>query len=157
MKTCFVNSSEAVCQCLNPIRQEALISTQLMYHRHKIEESVDSYAQELQSLLESAYGKRTGMDDKSKEVLKRDLFTQGLELNWQEKVLPSAKTCTLADALNVWAAEEQEKVLSALHPSWLSRSHTNNISWRKELPTTPPVIGKERGTISKDSTFNPRD
>ena len=42
-----------------------------------------------------------------------DLFTKGLKLRWQEKVLPPTETIT--DILDlVWVAEEQKKQLSAL-------------------------------------------
>ena len=54
------------------------------------------------------------MDSESKQMLKRDLFVQGLRLKWQEKVLPSAET--FADALHqARAVEEQEKQLYELH------------------------------------------
>ncbi len=38
------------------------------------------------------------MDAASRELLKRDLFVQGLLLKWQEKVLPSVST--FEDALH---------------------------------------------------------
>ena len=77
------------------------------------------------------------------------------KLKCQKKVLPSAKT--FADVLHLaQAAEEQEKQMLALHPSQPSRSRTNNISQHEELPITPPVVGIERATISKDSTFDLR-
>lgn len=54
------------------------------------------------------------MDVVSKELLKRDLFIQGLSLKWQEKALPSA--ATFADALHhARAAEEQDMLLGELH------------------------------------------
>jgi len=54
------------------------------------------------------------MDLSSKEMLKRDLFVQGLILKWQEKVLPSATT--FSDALHqARLAEEQHKQLGELH------------------------------------------
>ena len=60
------------------------------------------------------HGLRPGMDQESKELLKRDLFVQGLLLKWQEKVLPSAKTFN--DALyQARTAEEQERQLSEMH------------------------------------------
>ncbi len=46
------------------------------------------------------------MDQSSKEMLKRDLFVQGVALKWQEKVLPSAST--FGDAMHqARLAEEQ--------------------------------------------------
>ena len=54
------------------------------------------------------------MDLASKELLKMDLFIQGLSLMCQEKVLPSA--ATFADALHqACAAEEQDTLLGDLH------------------------------------------
>ena len=44
-------------------------------------------------------------------ILKRDLFVQGLNLKWQEKVLPTAKS--FSDALHqARTAEEQEQQLA---------------------------------------------
>ena len=55
------------------------------------------------------------MDQASKDMLKRDLFVQGLLWKWQEKVLPSSAN-TFGDALyQARVAEEQEKQLSDLH------------------------------------------
>ena len=54
------------------------------------------------------------LDQKSKELLKRDLFLQGLLLNWQEKVLPSANSSN--DALSqARTTDEQERQLSEMH------------------------------------------
>ena len=55
-------------------------------------ESVDQYAQEFETLFDRSYGHRFGMDQESKDLLKRDLFMLGLKMKWQEKVLPSAQT-----------------------------------------------------------------
>ena len=99
---------------LVPVQREALLSAQLMRRRQKADESVESYAQDFEALFERSYGRRPGMDDESKELLRRDLFVQGLRFKWQEKVLPSAET--FADALHqARAAEEQEKQLHRLH------------------------------------------
>ena len=85
-----------------------------MKRKQRAGESVSTYAQELEVLFEKSYGKRQGMDLASKELLKRDLFIQGLSLKWQEKVLPSA--ATFADALHqARAAEEQDTLLGELH------------------------------------------
>ena len=90
---------------LVPVQREALLSAQLMRKRQKADETVESYAQEFEALFERSYGRRAGMDDESKELLRRDLFVQGLRYKWQEKVLPSAET--FADALyQAQAAEE---------------------------------------------------
>ena len=75
---------------------------------------MDSYAQEFERLVLKSYGSRGGMDTESKEMLKWDLFDQGLLLKWQKKVFPSADS--FDDALyQARAAEEQEKELSELH------------------------------------------
>ena len=84
---------------------EALFSSQLIKRKQKPGETVSIYAQELEALFEKSYGKRQGMDLASKEMLKRDLFCQGLLLKWQEKVLPSATT--FAEALHQARAAEE--------------------------------------------------
>ena len=99
---------------LTPVRREALPSAQLIKRKQQARESVDSYAQNFKTLFERSYGSRLGMDPDSREILKRDLFVQGLCLKWQEKVLPSAESFT--DALyQARVAEEQEKQLSEMH------------------------------------------
>jgi len=40
--------------------------------KQKAEETVDSYAQDFESLFEKSYGKRAGMDVASRELLKRE-------------------------------------------------------------------------------------
>ena len=67
------------------MRSEALLSAQLIKRKQKYSESVDEYAYEFKSLFEKSYGKRAGMDQASKELLKRDLFVQGLAYKWQER------------------------------------------------------------------------
>ena len=105
---------EALKQRLHPVKSEALLSAQLMRRKQQYLESVDQYAQEFESLFEKSYGRRAGMDTSSKEMLKRDLFVQGLILKWQEKVLPSA--ATFSDALHqARLAEEQHRQLDELH------------------------------------------
>ena len=75
---------------------------------------MEEYTRAFEELFESSYGKRAGMDQASKEMLKRDLFVQGLLLKWQEKVVPSA--LTFADALHqARLAEDQDQQLSELH------------------------------------------
>ena len=80
-----------------------------MCRKQQPNESVDEFAQDFEKLFEHSYGRKKGMDESCKEMLKRDFFfVQGLCLKWQEKVLPSAKT--FHDALHqVHAAEQQEK------------------------------------------------
>ena len=63
-----------------------------MKRKQQVNEVVDAYSQDFESLFEKSYGQRTGMDQASKEPLKGDLYGQGLLLKWQEKVVPSAKT-----------------------------------------------------------------
>ena len=63
-----------------------------MKRRQRHSETVDEYTKDFEQLFEKSYGKRAGMDQPSKEMLKRDLFVQGLAFRWQEKVLPSATT-----------------------------------------------------------------
>ena len=121
---------------LQPARREALASAQLLRRKQKEREAVDDYTREFEILFERSYGIRSGMDQESKELLKRDLFVQGLLLRWQEKVLPSAKSFN--DALyQARTAEEQERQLSEMHPrdSLInSRSvHTNNRSQSTRL------------------------
>lgn len=61
------------------------------------------------------------MDQASKEMLKRDLFVQGLLLKWQEKVVPSANT--FADALyKARLVEEQDRQLAEIHNNRVDRS-----------------------------------
>lgn len=91
-----------------------MISAQLTKWKQGSIESVNKYAQELEALFEKSYGRRSGMDHVSKEVLKHDLFVQGLILKWQEKVLPSA--ATFADTLHqVHAAKEHAKQFNEIH------------------------------------------
>ena len=54
------------------------------------------------------------MDQESKDLLKRDLFVLGLNMKWQEKVLPSVQT--FADNLHqARTAKEQERQLNELY------------------------------------------
>ena len=95
---------------LHPVRNEALLSVQRMKRRQCTTELVDEYAQEFEALFDKSYGKRVGMDEESKQLLKRDLFVQGLLLKWQ--VLPSS-AATFADALyKARTMEEQDKQLA---------------------------------------------
>ena len=82
-KASFSTAVDALKQRLHPVRSEALLSAQLIKRKHKYSESVDEYAHEFESLFEKSYRKRAGMDQASKELLKRDLFAQGLTYKWQ--------------------------------------------------------------------------
>ena len=92
VKESYVKATEALQERLNPVEREALVSAQLMHRKQQPNESVDEFAQDLEKLFERSYGRRKGMDESSKNMLKRDFFVQGLWLRWQEKVLPSAKS-----------------------------------------------------------------
>ena len=119
----FVSATEFLKGRLHPVQNEALLSAQLMKRKKKVVESVDEYAQELEALFEKSYGRRSRMDHASKELLKRDLFVQGLVLKWQEKVLPSA--ATFADAVHqARAAEEHAKQLSEIHKAATAKATT---------------------------------
>ena len=99
---------------LAPVRREALLSAQLMKRRQRDTETVDQYAQDFETLFDRSYGRRTGMDQESRDLLKRDLFVLGLQMKWQEKVLPSAES--FPDCLHqARAVEEQERQLKELH------------------------------------------
>ena len=45
-------------------------------------ESVDQYTQEFETLFDRSYGRRSGMDQQSKDLLRRDLFVLGLKMKW---------------------------------------------------------------------------
>ena len=101
-------------QWLYPVQNESLLSAQLMKRKQKIEGIVDTYAQNFESLFERSYGRQTEMDISSKELLKRDLFVEGLLLKWQEKVISLANS--YLDSLHqARAAEEQQKQLREIH------------------------------------------
>ena len=115
-KVSFKAATEALQKRLNPVKREALVSAQLMRRKQQLGKSVDEFAQDLENLFDRSYGRRAGMDEDSKGMLKRDFFVQGLLLKWQEKVLPSAKA--FSDALHqARAAEQQEKQLTKMHQS----------------------------------------
>ena len=48
------------------------MSAQLMRRKQQPNESVDEFAHDLEKLFEHSYGRRKGMDESSKEMLKRD-------------------------------------------------------------------------------------
>ena len=53
---------------------EALLSAQLMHRKQQPNESVNEFAQDLEKLFERNYGRRKGMDESRKEMLKRDFL-----------------------------------------------------------------------------------
>ena len=104
VKSSFVKASQALHEQLYPVESEALVSAQLMRCNQLSSEMVDEFAQDLDKLFKCSYGCRRGMDDSSRELLKHDVFVQGLLLKWQNKVLPS--TSTFRDALHQARAAE---------------------------------------------------
>ena len=127
----FDEATQALSERLYPIESEALVSAQLMRRKQQSHESVDEFAQDLDKFFERSYGRRRGMDEASKALLKRDVFVQGLLLRWQKKVLPSAST--YSDALHqARAVEQQERQLLKLHPTMKPFS--------KSKPMTEPKI-----------------
>ena len=53
---------------LNPVQREALVSAQLMWRKQQSNESVDEFALDLENLFDRSYGRRTGMDEASKDM-----------------------------------------------------------------------------------------
>ena len=113
---------------------------------------VDEFAQDLEKLFERSYGRRQGMDESSKELLKRNVFVQGLLLKWQKKVLPS--TSTFSDALHqARAAEQQERQLSKMHPPPRPTLKSRAAPDHKTLsapPTEPPREDKPTSRSKRD-------
>ena len=144
-KANFAAATEALQKRLNPVECEALVSAQLMRRKQQSVESVDEFAQDLEKLFDRSYGRRTGMDEGSKEMLKRDFFVQGLLLKWQKKVLPSPKT--FSDALHQGrAAEQQEKQLTKMHQSGggTKSSAGSRSSSSAKAPSSPASQPRER-------------
>ena len=149
-KASFSTAVDAPKQRLHPVRSEALLSAQLIKRKQKYSESVDEYAHVFESLFEKSYGKRAGMDQGSKELLKRDLFVQGLAYKWQEKVLPSASS--FGDVLHqARLAEGQHKQLNELH----SRHSTDKVQpWKpsgKEESSKDGVSETTRPVLPRDT------
>ena len=118
-------------------RRDALLSAQLMKRKQL---PSDQYAQEFETLFDRSYGCRSGMDQESKDLLKRDLFVLGLKMKWQEKVLPSAKT--FADSLHqARTVEEQERQLHELHKSPSGSSSAITFSSPVDRETTTSRTG----------------
>ncbi len=118
-----------------------------MRRKQRVDESVDSFAHDLEDLFGLSYGHRRGIDSDLKELLKRDLFVQGLTLKWQEKVFPSAES--FDDALHqARAVEEQERQLSSLHRfgarpgESAARAPAKALQPRKETPEGRGAAGK---------------
>ena len=86
-KTSFSKAVEALGHRLQPVKSEALLSAQLIRRKQRPMESVDEYAHNFEALFEQSYGRRVGMDEPSKVMLKQDLFVQGLLLKSHEKVV----------------------------------------------------------------------
>ena len=144
-KSTFQDATTALQRRLEPVGRDALRSAQLIRRRQRSGESVDIYAQDFERLFEQSYGRRTGMDEESRNMLKRDLFVQGLLLKWQEKVLPSAET--FADALHqARASEEQTRQLANLHGAGGSRPRGKETDKETENNTT------RTSTKEKDSS-----
>ena len=121
----FSTAVDSLRKRLAPVRREALLSAQLIKRKQKHTESVDQYAQDFETLFDRSYGRRSGMDQESKDLLKWDLFILGLAMKWQEKVLLSAKD--FGDCLHqARAAEEQERQLKEIH-------HTRSAEHSKSL------------------------
>ena len=128
------------------MRREALVSAQLMKRKQKPTETVDQYAQDFETLFDCTYGRRAGMDQKSKDLLKRDLFMLGLLMKWQEKVLPSAEN--FSNCLHqARAVEEQERQLTELHQprgSETARSPKSDVgSTQHRFESTPQFRSSE--------------
>ena len=58
-------------QRLLPVRSKALLSALLIKRKQHTSETVDEYAQEFEALYDKSYGRRAGMDEESKQLLKR--------------------------------------------------------------------------------------
>ena len=126
-----------------------------MKRKQRTGESVSTYAQELEVLFEKSYGKREGMELASKELLKRDLFVQGLSLKWQEKVLPSA--ATFADALHQAQAATSRthcwgnytvgahQISHHLQDSLSRIKVSEEENWRRDRTRGRPTLREEKG------------
>ena len=149
-KSSFALASKALGDRLKPAGRKALASAQLLRRKQRGSETVDEFVQAFENLFEKRYGRQSGIDPKFKGTLKRDLLVQGLNLKWQEKVLPTAKS--FADALHqARTAEEQERQLAEIHkrePPPPTASDTQSRMSAK--PTEKPGAGKsDSGRISK--------
>ena len=152
VKGSFTTAVEALRKRLQPPKRDALRSAQLIKRKQQSKELVDKYAQDFETLFDKSYGQRDGMDQASKDMLKRDLFVQGLLWKWQEKVLPSANT--FDDALyQARIAEEQERQLSDLHRR--DQGSGRQFTPQRKEPTSPPAedkVGDSSGTSSRSGS-----
>ena len=115
-----------------PCQKGSPKSAELLRRKQQQNESVDDFAQDFEALFERSYG-QAGMDEEARERLKRDLFVQGLQYRWQEKVLPTATT--FCDALyQARANEEQAKQLSHLQKHHESRGSSRGSSQPRATP-----------------------
>ena len=139
---------ESLKKRLRPVRNEALLSVQLMKRRQRTTESVDEHAQDFEAFFDKSYGKRVGMDEESKQLLKGDFFVQGLLLKWQE-VLPSS-AAMFADALyKASTVEEQDKQLTQMHhPSKTTFTKTGSMPPPATTSATPATESPGRSTTT---------
>ena len=111
-KKTYASATKVLRDRLCLVRRETLKSAEILRRKQQQNESVDEFAQDFEALFERSYG-QAGMDEEARERLKQDLFVQGLQYHWQEKVLLTATT--FCDALyQARANEEQAKQLSHL-------------------------------------------
>ena len=139
-KASFEKAVEALGHRLQPVKSEALLSAQLMCRKQWPTESVNEYAHDFEALFEKSYGRRVGMDEPSKVMLKCDLFVQGLLLKWQEKVVPSATT--FGDALHrAGLAEEHDRQITEIHRGRVDKSQPKKKApvGNTEEPVPDPV------------------
>ena len=76
-KSSFQAAVDGLRKQLAPVRREALVSAQLMKRKQKATETVDQYAQDFETLFDRSYGRREGMDQESKDLLKRTSLCWG--------------------------------------------------------------------------------
>ena len=68
---CLPDSAmSALRERLHPVRNDALVSAQLMHRRQDSQETVDTYAQAFEQLFGKSYGRHQGMDVTSRATLK---------------------------------------------------------------------------------------
>lgn len=67
------------------------------------------------TLFARNYGRRAYMDEESKQLLERNLFTQGLLLKWQEKALPLPATMFVETLYKARTLEKQDRQLAQIH------------------------------------------
>ena len=130
----------------------------LFKRKQQTDEPVDKYAQSFKMLFDKSYGNREGMDQASKNMLKRDLFVQGLLWKCQEKVLSSSAD-TVDDALyQARIAEEQGRQLSDLHKreqdpdkTFTPHNRTQATEGKSESVKSTAKTGRTQQQASDDS------